>query len=550
MFKPKIFTCLKSYSKEQFYRDIIAGIIVAIIAIPLSVALGIASGVGPEQGLITATIGGFLVSLLGGSRVQVAGPTGAFVVIVYGIIEKYGIEGLAIATIMGGIILVLMGIGKLGSLIKFIPYPITTGFTSGIALVIFSTQIKDFLGLDIKKVPSEFIEKWLVYIENFSYLNPQALSLGVLTICILVIVPRINKKIPGALVAIIITTFIANIFKLDVNTIGLQFGTIKSQGLHLRTMPIDLNTIQMLLMPAVAIALLGGVESLLSAVVADGMIGGNHRSNTELIGQGIANVFSGLLGGIPVTGAIARTSANVKLGGRTPVAGIVHALVVFIIMTFFMPLFSYVPMATLAGILIIVAYNMGEWHGFTNLHKYPKSDAFVFLITFLLTVIIDLIVAIEVGMVLASFLFMIRMSRISNTSLVVHSESNWGDELRIPKDKIFKEHVMYYEIEGPFFFGAADKFIQAIKVIHSMPKVLILSLKGVPTIDATGYYALEQFCNECLRSNTEPIFLGLNEELESRLSKYGFIESVGEHRFYKDLNEAKEYLKGLEFSKN
>jgi len=545
MFKPKLFTCLKTYSKAQLISDIIAGIIVAIIAIPLSVALGIASGVSPQQGLITAAIGGFIVSLLGGSRVQIAGPTGAFVVIVYGIVSEYGIEGLKIATMMAGIILVLMGLFKVGNLIKFIPYPITTGFTSGIAVVIFSTQIKDFLGLKISGVPADFIPKWKMYFSNLDSINLAALILGVVTILILVLLPKISPKIPAALIGIIVSTGMIYLFDLNVETIGSQFGVIDSHISIPSFSGFSFNKIQLLMMPAFVIAILGSVESLLSAVVADGMIGGNHRSNTELIAQGVGNFCSGLFGGVPVTGAIARTSANVKLGGRTPVAGIVHAIVVFLIMILFMPYFSYVPMATLAGILIVVSYNMGEWEMFTHLKKYPKSDIIVFLTTFLLTIIFDLVLAIEVGMVLSAFLFMMRMANISKTSFVDLEMHHTGDKMRFPKDSFSQKNIMYYEIEGPFFFGAADKFLQAIKQISKMPKVLIISLKDVPTIDATGYYALERFCENCERHKTKALFVGLNDELNNRLKKYGFIKNVGEECFLNNINEAKEYAQEI-----
>lgn len=542
LFQPKLFTTLRTYSKAQFIRDLLAGIIVAIIAIPLSIALGIASGVSPKQGLITAFVGGVVVSLLGGSRVQIAGPTGAFVVIVYGIIQKYGMAGLRTATIMAGIMLILMGIFKMGDLIKFIPYPITTGFTSGIAVVIFSTQIKDFLGLPLESVPAEFLAKWGVYFEKMGQVNVGALAIGLLSVLLLIVLPKINSKIPAALIAVIVGTLTVKIFHLEVPTIFSQFGEISgSFQIEPLSMPSFLD-IQLLFMPAVAIALLGGIESLLSAVVADGMIGGNHRANTELMAQGMANILSPIFGGIPVTGAIARTSANVKLGGRTPVAGLIHGVVVLIIMLLFMPYFGAVPMAVLAGILMVVAYNMGEWEIFMHIRKFPKSDALVFFTTFFLTVIFDLVIAIEVGMVLSAFLFMFRMANLSGTWAKDLSKVHEGEALRAD-DLLLEEQVMYYEIEGPFFFGAADKFIKAVKEISKMPQVILLNLTDALTIDATGYYALERFYETCKRSNTQIIFIGMNEEIRKRLEKYEFIQMAGPENFVPNLSVAREKMK-------
>lgn len=536
MFKPKLFTCLRDYSLSQFLQDVISGIIVGIIALPLSIALGIASGVTPQVGLITAIIGGFFVSLLGGSRVQIGGPTGAFIVIVLGIINQYGVTGLTIATLLAGIILIVMGISKLGNLVKYIPYPITTGFTNGIAIVIFSTQIKDFFGFNLTKVPSEFIEKWGTYFSNIDKINVIATALGILTVLIIVLLPKVNDKIPAPLVAIIVVTLIAQYFKLDVTTIGSQFGEIKGEIPKIKFVAIDFQMIKTLIVPAFAIAILGSIESLLSAVVADGMIGGNHRSNTELIGQGVANVFSSLFGGIPVTGAIARTAANVKNGGRTPVAGIVHSVFLLITMLVFMQYFKYVPMAALAGILVVVSYNMGDWSEFKVLNKCPKSDAAVFLSTFILTVVFDLIIAIEIGLVLSVFLFMRRMSEISNTNMVDIKDIE-SDQLRNHLVNN-KNDIMYYEISGPFFFGAADKFIQAIKSINTMPKVLMIDMGEVPVIDATGYYALERFANVCEKNNTKAVFINMNDKLYRTLDKYGFVDKIGRDNFCVDMEEA------------
>lgn len=540
MFLPKLFTCLKEYNKQMFYKDVIAGIVVAIIALPLSIALAIASGVSPEKGLITAIIGGFIVSFLGGSRVQIGGPTGAFVVIVLGIITKYGIEGLIISTLMAGVIMILMGLFKLGDMIKFIPYPITTGFTSGIAVIIFSTQIKDFFGLRMDHVPSEFLEKWLAYFENIGNLNYTAFLLGIVTVLIIVLWPKINKKIPGAFVAIIVTTLMAFIFKFDIATIETQFGEI-SGSIPMPSIPhVNFDMIRELFMSAVAIALLGCIESLLSAVIADGMIGGNHRSNMELVGQGVANICSALFGGIPVTGAIARTAANVKNGGRTPIAGMVHAITLFIMMLVLMPYVKYIPMASLAGILIMVAYNMGEWDEFKELRKAPKGDAVVFLTTFLLTILFDLVVAIEIGMVLAVFLFMKRMADVTQCKYITGEEEEINDSIGYLNGRKISPKIDIYEINGPFFFGAADKFIKVIKSIKKPPRVLILKMTNVPVIDATGYSALMRFYDICTKYHMDILIVELQEDPYKTLANYGFIKDIGENHICANLDEALE----------
>lgn len=544
MLVPKLFTCLKNYNKEMFLKDIIAGIIVAIIALPLSIALAIASGVSPEKGLITAIVGGFFVALLGGSRVQIGGPTGAFVVIVLGIITKYGIEGLIVATLMAGIILILMGVFRVGNMIKFIPYPITTGFTNGIAVIIFSTQIKDFFGMNIEKVPSEFIEKWGSYFSHLATTNYKALMIGILTILIIVLWPKVSKKIPGAFIAIIVTTLITVIFKLDINTIATQFGDIKG-GIPTFTLPkVSFSMVNELLMSAVAIALLGSIESLLSAVVSDGMIGGKHRSNMELIGQGVANICSALFGGIPVTGAIARTAANVKNGGRTPVAGIVHSITLFLMMLILMPYVKYIPMAALAGVLIVVSYNMCQWGEFKMLRKCPKSDALVFITTFLLTVIFDLVVAIEIGMLLAICLFMKRMVDITSCTNLLDDENNLSDEMDMEGLNI-PSGVNIYEINGPFFFGAADKFMQVIKAIENPPKVLILKMMNVPIIDATGYSALQGIYELCKNNGTELILMELQEKPYKILDKYGFVKEIGKEKICNDISESLHVAKNI-----
>lgn len=527
MFVPKLFTCIKDYSKEQFIKDITAGVIVAIIAFPLAIALAIASGVSPEKGLHTAIIGGFIVSLLGGSRVQIGGPTGAFIVIVYGIIEKYGLDGLIIATLIAGVFLIIMGLLRFGSVIKFIPYTITTGFTSGIAITIFSTQIKDFLGLTMDKVPSEFIPKWAAYFKSISTINYYSLLIGVLCLVIIIFWPKINKKIPGTLVAIIAATVIVKVFGLDVETIGSRFGDISSSLPKISIPSFDINMIKGLIMPGLTIAVLAGIESLLSAVVADGMIGGKHRSNMELIAQGGANIFSALFGGIPVTGAIARTAANVKNGGRTPVAGIVHSVVLMIIMMLFMQYMKLVPMASLAAILIMVSYNMGEWEAFKRIPKAPKSDAVVFLVTFALTVFMDLVVAIGVGVVLASFLFMRRMSEVTEVKCLL--DASEGEEtFKLPDMNISKD-ISFYEINGPFFFGAADKFINVVREMSFESKVLILKMRNVPAMDASAYHSIDMLYDMCKKNHTKLIITDLQQQPLSMLKKYGFIDSIGDN---------------------
>ncbi|MGH4126216.1 MAG: SulP family inorganic anion transporter [Clostridium sp.] len=537
MFVPKLFTCLKTYSKDQFIKDFIAGIIVAIIALPLAIALAIASGVSPEKGIYTAIVGGFVVSLLGGSRVQIGGPTGAFVVIVFGIVEKFGIDGLIVATIMAGIFLIIMGFLKFGGMLKFIPYPITTGFTSGIAIIIFSTQIKDFFGLTMKTVPSEFIPKWGAYFNSFSTLNLQSMLIGILSLLIIIFWPKINKKIPGTLIAIVLTTVITLLFNLNIETIGSRFGDISSALPSISLPHTSFAMIKELMLPALTIAILGSIESLLSAVVADGMIGGSHRSNMELVAQGAANICSGLVGGIPVTGAIARTAANVKNGGRTPVAGIVHSLALLIILLVCMPYVKLVPMSSLAAILIIVSYNMGEWEAFQRIFKAPKSDSLVLLVTFLLTIFFDLVIAIGIGLLLASLLFMRRMADVSDVRYIL-DEYEDEDHLELIDSIKTPENVSLYEINGPFFFGAADKFMHAIREIGIPTKILIVKMLNVPAMDATGYHALEMLYGICTKHHTHLIILNLQEQPTTVLLKYGFIDALGKENICSNLDEA------------
>ncbi|EPB8144715.1 SulP family inorganic anion transporter [Clostridium perfringens] len=550
MYKPKLISLLddkeNGFSKEQFFKDLIAGIIVAIIALPLSIALGISSGVSPEKGLITAIIAGFIISLLGGSRVQIGGPTGAFVVIVFGIIQNHGVDGLIIATFMAGIILVLFGLLRFGSLIKYIPYPITVGFTSGIAVTLFSTQVKDFLGLSMTKTPSEFIPKWEAYISHMNTTNLYTLAIGLLALIILIFWPKINKKIPGSLIALIVTTLVVFIFNLPVATIGSQFGKISS-NIPIPHIPnLNLNTLKSLIGPAFTIALLGGIESLLSAVVSDGMIGDKHNSNAELIAQGIANMGSSLFGGIPATGAIARTAANVKNGGRTPISGIVHSITLLLIMLVFMPLAKFIPLTTLSAILIIVSYNMSEWRTFKAILKAPKSDIAILLTTFFLTVLFDLVIAIGIGMVVSMCLFMRRVA----TSIEVNelNESDCSDKSNIDTDMEnlkFGENVLVYDIRGHLFFGAVDTFMNTMKEINDDAKVLVLRMRHTKTLDVTGYKQIKNIALSCKSRNMTLIISELQKQPKKVMRLMGFIDTLGEDHFATNFDEALEKANSL-----
>lgn len=550
MYKPKLISLLddkeNGFSKEQFFKDLVAGIIVAIIALPLSIALGISSGVSPEKGLITAIIAGFIISLLGGSRVQIGGPTGAFVVIVFGIIQNHGVDGLIIATFMAGIILVLFGLLRFGSLIKYIPYPITVGFTSGIAVTLFSTQVKDFLGLSMTKTPSEFIPKWEAYISHMNTTNLYTLAIGLLALIILIFWPKINKKIPGSLIALIVTTLVVFIFNLPVATIGSQFGKISSNIPMPHIPNLNLNTLKALIGPAFTIALLGGIESLLSAVVSDGMIGDKHNSNAELIAQGVANMGSSLFGGIPATGAIARTAANVKNGGRTPISGIVHSITLLLIMLVFMPLAKFIPLTTLSAILIIVSYNMSEWRTFKAILKAPKSDIAILLTTFFLTVLFDLVIAIGIGMLVSMCLFMRRVA----TSIEVNelNENDCSDKSNIDTDmenlKV-GENVLVYDIRGHLFFGAVDTFMNTMKEINDDAKVLVLRMRHTKTLDVTGYKQIKNIALSCKSRNMTLIISELQEQPKKVMRLMGFIDNLGVDHFATNFDEALEKANSL-----
>ena len=542
--RPKLFDVMKGYTKAQLLKDIISGIIVAIIALPLSIALAIASGVGPEQGLYTAIIAGFFISFFGGSRVQIGGPTAAFVVIIYGIVAQYGTDGLIVATILAGIILVIMGICHFGSLIKYIPYTITTGFTCGIAVTLFVGQLKDFFGLSIKSVPSEFLDKVIVYAKNIKSVNITASLIGLSAIAIMLIWPKITDKIPGSLIAIIITTAIAYFAKLPINTIGSVYGDLNSSFPAFHVPSISMNLIQKMLSPAFTIAVLAAIESLLSAVVSDGMIGDTHKSNAELIGQGLGNIFSGLFGGIPATGAIARTAANVRNGGRTPIAGIAHCITLTIILLVLMPLAALIPMTTLAAVLLVVAANMADWESFFNLCKSaPKSDIIVLVVTFFLTVFFDLVVAIEIGVVLASLLFMKRMAETADIKAWKYTDSPDITPGEAEKLRDIPHSISVFEICGPMFFAAADQILNINSNHHT--KVVVIRMRSVPAIDASAMRSLHELVSRAKKKNITLLFSHVNEQPMHVMEKDGFIELLGKEHFHKNIVDALDYAENL-----
>jgi len=550
---PKFFTTIQDYDRDQFTRDLIAGVIVGIVALPLAIAFAIASGLSPERGLYTAIVAGFLISLLGGSRVQIGGPTGAFVVIVSGIVQQHGVDGLVIATLMAGFILVAFGLLRLGAAIKFIPYPVTIGFTSGIALIIFSSQIRDLLGLEMSSLPSAFLPKWDAYVHAFDTVNPWALVVAVATLAIITFWPRISTRIPGPFVALIVTTALAQLLHLPVETIGARFGAIHA-GLPRPSIPhLSIPILQALAGPAFTIALLAAVESLLSAVVADGMIGGRHRSNMELVAQGVANIASPLFGGMPATGAIARTATNVKNGGRTPVAGMTHAVTLLLITLFFGRWAALIPLATLAAILVVVAFHMSEWRTFISEFRAPKSDVAVLLTTFLLTVLVDLTVAIEIGIVLAAFLFMRRMAEVTNISVLTHEFADPVDDFERDPNAVLRraipQGVQVYEITGPFFFGAAEMFKDRVGRIAGKPKVLIIRMRHVPAIDSTGLHALRELVHRSRKEGMLVILSDVHAQPVVALDRSGLYDELTEDNIHGNiddaLNRARQYL-GLE----
>jgi SulP family sulfate permease len=559
-FKPKLLTTLRHYNKQQFTTDLLAGIIVGIVALPLAIAFGIASGVTPEKGIITAIVAGLIVSLLGGSKVQIGGPTGAFIIIIYGIIQQYGFEGLTIATLMAGVFLIMFGVLHLGTIIKYIPYPIVVGFTSGIALTIFTTQIKDLFGLTMETVPSDFIEKWVAYIGSFGTIDLWSAGVGIGSVAVIAAWPMIAKynnvlkKLPGSLIAIIVMTVAVLLLKQyagveSVETIGDRF-SISNQLPDAEMPSISWNVIKGLVSPAITIAILGAIESLLSATVADGVIGDRHDSNTELIAQGVANLASPIFGGIPATGAIARTMTNINNGGRTPVAGIVHAAVLLLIFLFLMPLAQYIPMACLAGVLVIVSYNMSGWRSFASIMKNPKSDVIVLVVTFLLTVIFDLTMAIEVGLICACLLFMRRMAETTDVKVIsdeIDPEEEQSDfQMGNLEHLTIPEGVEVYEINGPYFFGAGNKFEDLMATMgHKRPKVRIIRMRKVPFVDSTGIHNLTNLCAMSQKEGIQVVLSGVNPKVQAVLHKSGFDQMLGKENICSHINIALERANSL-----
>lgn len=555
MLVPKLVTTLRDYNRPQFLADLTAGVIVGIVALPLAIAFAIASGVTPDRGLITAIVAGFLISALGGSRVQIGGPTGAFVVIVYGIVHDYGLEGLTVATLLAGVILVVMGAARLGSVIKFVPTPLVTGFTSGIALIIFASQVKDFLGLSMGDVPANFVEKLIAYGGAIGTVSPAAVGVAAGSMAIIVAWPRVNRRIPGPFVALVASTAAVHLLGIEVETVGSRFGELTA-AIPAPVVPhVSFETLTRLVTPAFSIALLGAVESLLSAVVADGMIGSRHRANMELVAQGVANIASPLFGGIPATGAIARTATNVRNGGRTPVAGIIHALTLLLITLFFGKWAALIPMATLAAILVVVAYHMSEWRTFREELRAPKSDVAVLLVTFFLTVLVDLTVAIEIGMVLSAFLFMHRMSEVTAVNAVTRQiERELKDQEDVPLAELTRADVPagveVFEISGAFFFGAAEAFKETLSSLGRRPKVLVIRMRDVSLLDATGLRALRDVVRRGKSERTLVLIAEIHAQPRAALERSPLLAELGEGQIYMTLEDAldraREHMAGRE----
>jgi len=559
-FKPKLFSTLRNYDRRQFTTDLLAGVIVGIVALPLAIAFGIASGVTPEKGIITAIVAGLIVSFFGGSKVQIGGPTGAFIIIIYGIIQQYGFEGLTIATLMAGVFLIMFGVLHLGTIIKYIPYPIVVGFTSGIALTIFTTQIKDLLGLTMQFVPSDFVEKWIAYFQQLDTLDPWSMGVGIGSVAVIALWPKIARfnsvlaKLPGSLIAIIVMTIAALLLKSEmgitsIETIGDRF-SISNQLPGAVVPELSWEVIKGLVSPAITIAILGAIESLLSATVADGVIGDRHDSNTELIAQGMANLASPIFGGIPATGAIARTMTNINNGGRTPIAGIIHAAVLLLIFLFLMPLAQYIPMACLAGVLVIVSYNMSGWRSFLSILKNPKSDVIVLWVTFLLTVIFDLTIAIEVGLICACLLFMRRMAETTDVKVIsdeINPEEEESDfQMGNLEHLTIPEGVEVYEINGPYFFGAGNKFEEIMSALrHSRPKVRIIRMRKVPFVDSTGIHNLTNLCLMSQQEGIQVVLSGVNPNVQAVLHKAAFDTLLGEENICSHINIALERAKKI-----
>ena len=551
---PFLFRCLKGYNAQQLTTDTMAGIIVGIVAIPLAIAFGIASGVGPTEGLVTAIIAGFIISFLGGTKVQIGGPTGAFIVIIYGIIQQHGLIGLSIATIMAGIMLVIMGVFKLGNIIKFVPYPVIVGFTGGIALTIFSTQMNDMFGLGLEGIPADFLHKWWFYFQNVDKVDWGSFAVGLISLLIIIFSPKISSKVPGSLIAIIVATLGVwalkefNIWEgaKNIATIGDLYTL--PEGMPMPSMPklelkegeTILGIVQSLFPAAFTIAILGAIESLLSAMVADGVIGGKHDSNMELIGQGVANMVVPFFGGIPATGAIARTMTNINNGGRTPIAGIVHAIVLLLVLLLLGKLVGLIPMPCLAAVLIMVSYNMSGWKTFVALAKNPKSDFAVLMTTFVLTVVFDLTIAIEVGLVLAIVLFLKRTSEAVSIKVFKHEiDPTEETDLELHEDKlVIPEGTEVYEIDGPYFFGIANKFDEVMQNLGDKPKVRIIRMRKVPFIDSTGIHNLEALCEQSTKEGIHVVLSGVNVNVRKTLQKAGFNKVIKEEFICSNINEA------------
>ncbi len=532
--KPALIRSLKGYSRKHLISDVVSGTIVGIVALPLAIAFAIASGLTPESGLYTAIVAGFIISALGGSKVQIGGPTGAFAVIVYGVILKYGLDGLIIATFMAGVLLVILGLLRLGAVIRFIPYPVITGFTSGIAVVIFSTQVKDFLGLEIESLPSDFLPKWAAYLKNAHTFNPETVLVSVISILIILYWPRVTRKIPSPFIALVFATSIVHLLGLEVETIGDRFGGMHASFPHPALPSVTVDMISMLLWPAMVIAMLGAIESLLSAVVADGMIGEKHDSNMELVAQGLANIASPLFGGMPATGAIARTVTNIKSGGRTPIAGMTHAAVLLLILAVFGKLVVLIPIATLAAVLVVVSYHMSEARMFRTLvTKAPKEDAYVLLVTFLLTVLTDLTVGVTVGIVLSFFLMIKKLVLLSNVDVISAAFKNGERKRPIIDPRRVRDDIQIYEIRGPFFFGAVYKFKNVVDVVATPPKVIILRMRWAFTIDATGLHAIETLVSKAKEKGTVVLISGLNPNVYAEMERFSLLERIGKENIFK-----------------
>jgi SulP family sulfate permease len=545
--EPKLLALLREgYTRKQFFSDLAAGLTVGVVALPLAIAFAIASGVKPEQGLYTAIIAGFVIAVLGGSRAQISGPTGAFIVIIYSIVQQYGYQGLAIATLIAGVLLMLMGFARMGVLLKFIPYPVIVGFTSGIALIIFSSQIKDFAGLQMDVVPAGFIERWIAYFQQSSGFNYYSLGIGLLSLLIIILWPLVTHRVPGPLVAIVTMTALVQAFHLPVETIGSQFGSVPNQFPAPHIPPVNWHLVQQMFSPAVTIALLAAVESLLAAVVADGMLGTRHRSNMELIAQGAGNIASVIFGGIPATGAIARTATNIKSGGRTPAAAIIHCLTLAVILLFFGQWASLIPMTTLAATLIVVAYNMSEWHAFINLFRSPKSDVAVLVVTFLLTVLIDLTVAIQVGVLLAAFLFLQRMSNETQIKLITENVRERDEtEARDISKLVVPPGVEVFEIYGSLFFGAIERFKDAMRRVEKPPRVLIIRMRHVVAIDASGLQSMEELLASTKRQDTTLILSAVSSQPLEAMRQSGLLERLGKENIADNIFDALERAKAV-----